>query len=70
MRLATTWQNLLFPSPGKNLSGAHAPLCVDQGFSNFFAHVPLSSKRIISQHLIYAAVLKQVYKQDNFLVFS
>jgi len=37
MRLAYTWKNPLLPHPEKNLSDAHATLCADQGFSNFFA---------------------------------
>jgi len=47
---------------GKNPSDAQARLCVDQCFSNFFAHVPLSTKRIISGHLIYVGVIIQLYK--------
>jgi len=43
-------------------------LCADQGFSNFFAHVPLSIKRIISRHLIYAGVIVQLL--NNITVFS
>jgi len=49
-------------TPGKNPRDDHARLCVDQGFSNFFAHVPLSIKYVISRHLIYADVSIQVYK--------
>jgi len=37
-------------------------LCEDQGFSNFFAHVPLSIQSIISRHLNYAGVKIQLYK--------
>jgi len=50
------------PPPGKHLSDESAPLRVDQGFSNFWAHVPLSIKRIISRHLVYAGVIIQFYK--------
>jgi len=46
----------------ENLSDAQARLCVDQSFSNIFAHVPVSIKYIILQHLIYAGVLIQLYK--------
>jgi len=45
----------------ENLSDAQAHLCVDQGFSNFFAHVPVSIKYIILQHLIYAGVIIQLH---------
>jgi len=48
MRLATPPGKIHYYLPWKNLSDAHAPLCVDQGFSNFFVHIPLSIKRIIS----------------------
>jgi len=60
MRLATIWNNPLLPPPGKNPSDAHARLYVDQGFSNFFAHVPLSIKRLILRHFIYAGAIIQL----------
>ena len=37
--------------PWKKSSYAQVRLCVDQGFSNFFVHVPLSIKCINLQHL-------------------
>jgi len=51
-------------------SDDHARLCADQGFSNFFAHVPLSIKYIISRHLIYADAIIQLHKYDNGFQFS
>jgi len=41
-----------YTSPGKNPSYAQVRLYVDQGFSNFFALVPLSIKYIILRHLL------------------
>jgi len=62
--LANTWKNPLLRPPGKNPSDPHARLCVDQGFSQFSAHVPLSIKRIISRHLIYAGAIIQLYTRQ------
>jgi len=36
-------------------------LCVDQGLSNFFAHLPLFIKCIISQYLICTCVIIKLY---------
>jgi len=45
-------------------------LCVDQDFSNFFAHVPPTIKYIISQHFVYAGVTRYLYKSYNVFLFS
>ena len=54
------------------LDTPQAHLCVNQGFSNFFAHVPLSVKYIyiyiISRHMTYDGVIKQPTNET--LIFS
>jgi len=63
------WNFITVSPPLEKCVWPHAPFCVDQGFSNFLAHVPLSIKRIISRHLIHAGVIMQTYKQDNVFQF-
>jgi len=61
MRLPTICQNPLFPPWKKSFRSPCAFVC-RSGLLKKFCHVPLSIKRIISRHLIYAGVLIELYK--------
>jgi len=62
MLITTTGKIQYCLPPWKKPSDAQARLCVDQGFTKNFAHVPLSIKYIIFRHFIYAGAIIQLFK--------